>query len=626
MTITATTGSGKEGDSNIDEEFEKAKQPKGAEGLMPQEVAQKNQEVEEAGQEKAVEGQGKGDEDTISVGSELRWTRRCMGGLRRDIGARLAPCYASDWLDAFRNGNCQQSVASVTFLFFACLSPALAFGTIYDDSTEGQIGVMENLIASAVGGIIYPLLCGQPLCILGATGPNLAYRVAFFQLCKSFDIDFLPANLWMGLWCSFFTTICALTDACSLMQYCTRFTEEIFSALISLIFIIEALKANVVAFSDFNNEVALLTCILCFSTYVLALKLKGLKKTTWFNSTIRTTVSNFAVITAIVIVTSVSRLFSEVAFEKLDVPNEFVPTFAIPETNGNIITTEARPWLINPFGGQGLNENGEKRDLPIWVIFFTIVPGIGLTVLNYLDQNLTSLLINRPTSGLKKPVGYHLDMLVLGTIIYPICAFFGLPHPCAATVRSLTHLISVTSYEDQPMPGGGTRRVVAKVIEQRWTNFMIHILLALCLLLSSILKYVPKGVLFGVFLYMGMTSIAGNQLFDRLFLLGMFDPKSYPKYPYVTRIETKRLHSFTIFQFIMLVILYVLKEIKQTGVAFPFFIASLVFVRIGLKKFFTKEELFVLDNHDDLPPDIEKPKPVLTAPSATDLAAGKGSC
>merc|ERR1719379_1276926 len=137
-----------------------------------------------------------------------------------------------------------------------------------------------------------------------------------------------------------------------------------------------------------------------------------------------------------------------------------------------------------------------------------------MALLNYLDQNLTSKLINRPSNGLQKPGGYHLDMIVLGTIIYPVVSILGLPFPCAATVRSLAHLISLTTYEDQPIPGGGTRKVVSKVVEQRWTNFAIHVLLLLSLVLSSQLSHIPKGTLFGVFLFMGMTSITGNQLFE----------------------------------------------------------------------------------------------------------------
>jgi hypothetical protein len=198
-------------------------------------------------------------------------------------------------------------------------------------------------------------------------------------------------------------------------------------------------------------------------------------------------------------------------------------------------------------------------------------------------------------------------MLILGVIIYPVVTIFGLPFPCAATVRSLAHLISLTTYEQRPIPGGGTQQVVSKVIEQRATHFTIHALMLCSLFLASVLEYVPKGVLFGVFLYMGMTSIPGNQLFDRIFLLFQFDPKTYPRFPYVTRIETCRLHYFTIIQFTCLAILYGLKSLKQTAMVFPFFIAALVFVRKGLSRVFTKKELRVLDAEEELPPDPEKP-------------------
>merc|ERR1711975_55298 len=98
-------------------------------------------------------------------------------------------------------------------------------------------------------------------------------------------------------------------------------------------------------------------------------------------------------------------------------------------------------------------------------------------------------------SGLQKPGGYHLDMMVLGCIIYPVVSIFGLPFPCAATVRSLAHLISLTTYEFRPIHGGGMQRVVAKVIEQRWTHFMIHALMLVSLFASGVMKYIPNGAL-----------------------------------------------------------------------------------------------------------------------------------
>jgi len=123
--------------------------------------------------------------------------------------------------------------------------------------------------------------------------------------------------------------------------------------------------------------------------------------------------------------------------------------------------------------------------------------------------------------------------------------------------------------------------------------------------LSPILKFVPKGALFGVFLFMGLSSISGNQLFDRLFLWAQFDTSTYPRLPYVTRTTTSRLHKFTFVQFMGLVILYALKAVKQTAIAFPFFIALLVFVLKALPWYFSAKELEVLDADEDLPPDPE---------------------
>merc|ERR1719199_878052 len=175
----------------------------------------------------------------------------------------------------------------------------------------------------------------------------------------------------------------------------------------------------------------------------------------------------------------------------------------------------------------------DEKPFELWAVFFTAIPALGLTVLGFLDQNLTSLLINRSDHKMKKPPAYHIDLLVCGLFIYPICGFLGLPFTHAATVRSMTHLISLSTRETVELPGGGTTSCVTQVVEQRFSHFAIHVLILLSISLSSILKYVPKVVLYGVFLFMGVGSMTGNELFDRLFLWGIWDRNKYPKYKYV---------------------------------------------------------------------------------------------
>ena len=115
------------------------------------------------------------------------------------------------------------------------------------------------------------------------------------------------------------------------------------------------------------------------------------------------------------------------------------------------------------------------------------------------------------------------------------------------------------------------------------------------MLLAPLLQLVPKAVLYGVFLFMGVGSMAGNQLFDRLQLLFIWDAKAYPKYEYVAHVPKKPLHLFTLWQLLCFGIIYGMMRIDAISVAFPFMIGALIFVRFGMKKCWSKEQLHHLD-------------------------------
>ena len=83
---------------------------------------------------------------------------------------RRAPHYVSDWTDAFLPANRGRCLSSVAFLFFACLAPAIAFGALFAEYTNDQLGATEMILSSAISGVAYAFFSGQPLCILGATG------------------------------------------------------------------------------------------------------------------------------------------------------------------------------------------------------------------------------------------------------------------------------------------------------------------------------------------------------------------------------------------------------------------------------------------------------------------------
>ena len=57
--------------------------------------------------------------------------------------------YKSDFTDAFA----LQSFASITFLYFASLSPIITFGGLLGDVTENRLAALESLCAGCLCGM-----------------------------------------------------------------------------------------------------------------------------------------------------------------------------------------------------------------------------------------------------------------------------------------------------------------------------------------------------------------------------------------------------------------------------------------------------------------------------------------
>jgi hypothetical protein len=92
--------------------------------------------------------------------------------------------------------------------------------------------------------------------------------------------------------------------------------------------------------------------------------------------------------------------------------------------------------------------------------------------------------------------------------------------------------------------------------------------IGLSTLITPILALIPMPVLFGVFLFMGVSSLKGIQFFDRILLL--FIPhKHQPDYIFLKYVPLMRVHLFTMVQVASLVGLWVVKSNSATSIAFP---------------------------------------------------------
>ncbi len=102
-----------------------------------------------------------------------------------------------------------------------------------------------------------------------------------------------------------------------------------------------------------------------------------------------------------------------------------------------------------------------------------------------------------------------MDLFVLSVLI-AICSIMGLPWFVAATVLSMTHVNSLKMESESSAPG--EKPQFLGVREQRVTHICIFTLVGLSVLFTPILQRIPMPVLFGVFLYMGTSSLKGSQV------------------------------------------------------------------------------------------------------------------
>ena len=98
-------------------------------------------------------------------------TGKMFGAMVKDI-KRKSKYFISD----FKDGLNIRCFVSLLFMFFATLAPTLSFGALLQKKTEGVFGEMETLLSTSINGMIFSLIAGQPLIIIGTTGPILVFE------------------------------------------------------------------------------------------------------------------------------------------------------------------------------------------------------------------------------------------------------------------------------------------------------------------------------------------------------------------------------------------------------------------------------------------------------------------
>lgn len=258
-----------------------------------------------------------------------------------------------------------------------------------------------------------------------------------------------------------------------------------------------------------------------------------------------------------------------------------LPSLSLPT---KFATTSGRPWLV------------PMLDLPVWARWSACLPAAFLAVLLFLDQNITARLVNNPRYKMEKGRdkgsvldGMHGDMFVI-SILTGLCSIVGLPWMAGATTRSAAHVRSLSTFDDDGNISG--------TLENRVTGATIHALIGACVVFSwprMLLSQVPLPVLSGVFMYLGLTSLFGLELWERV--LGLFQDSSVAPKQRWSAVPRKTTTVYTLVQMACVAaMMWVTKS--PFGVISPVMIAILPLLRKLLVKtnVVDEESMEILDS------------------------------
>jgi hypothetical protein len=497
-----------------------------------------------------------------------------MTGMRQDLKARMSfPLYKDDW----KRPQSLFVVLNATFFAFVVqLIPALIFAELLDRQTNGSLAVAEVLLSAGIIGILYALIAGQPLVLLGITGPVAILLGTSYGLAEQFDAEYFAFFWWLCMWTALLHILTALVGLVNFVWHITPFSSQIFEFFIAMSFIYEAVRDLVepIHFTNNNNmeqQVPLLvleersagyaSLVIGIVTFYICWTLHFAETWVYFTRQVRTFLTSYNMMIALILMTALSYL-----------PGVDQSTTTTTTTNGSSSEqqhhgiqrvnirftpwdwqpTADRKWVANPL--DGIDAKG---------IFGALFPAFMLYLLFYIDHNISSILTQSPKYNLTKPPAYHWDFFCLGLTIIP-CAILGLPPGSGLIPQAPLHTRALCTRQHEVIHGV-KREVVTHCEEQRWSALFQACLMFVALSCMVLLSWIPIGCLFGVFLYLGVGAMHGNEIWERITLCFML-PKKRPQIDVVCKVSSWRtVQLFTLLQIACALLVFGIAQFAKVG-------------------------------------------------------------
>ncbi|KAL5264828.1 hypothetical protein ACHWQZ_G005787 [Mnemiopsis leidyi] len=495
---------------------------------------------------------------------------------------RRAKHYFSDFSEDIRDCTSIQKIISTTFfLFFSLLLPAIAFGVLAGTFTDGKIDAKTTIVSQALAGLLWGFFSGQHLVVIRTTIPVVIYTRILYTISLNWGEDgsfFFTFYAMAGLTNGFFLVMYGIAGVSKVMVYCSRSTKEIVDLFVSIAFIVDSVRYVSNEFSIFYcfrpystndtlNTVSLLTgesagnacfptkplldLLLLLTTVYVGVVIFNFKYSPYLNADKRVMVADYALVVA----TTVGAVMGSYFFRRIDL--------------GKFSVDEGRPV----FGVVSFVTPS------ICALFVAIGLGFVMSLLFFMTVNISASVINNPSNKLQKGPAYHYDMVLIG-IINSVLSLLGLPFVHGSLPHSPLHVRALADIEEHVENGTLSEKIVY-VRESRITTIISHCMIGVSILMVPYpLNLIPIPVLYGLFVFLALTSLKDLQLWERLVLI-FTEQSLYPPFHYVRKVPQKIIHFFTLLQILQLIGLCIITfgSSVYLKMLFPLFIIFLMPIR-----------------------------------------------
>ncbi|CAI4225674.1 unnamed protein product [Auanema sp. JU1783] len=490
-------------------------------------------------------------------------------GVIQDIRRRVG-VYKSDFTDGYKDAlSISKTISAAVFLLFTILPTSIAYGMLNDENTDGLINVQKVILGQWIGGLVFGLFGGQALLIITTTAPLSIYVSVIYQIANEKNYDFYTFYCYVGIYSQILLIGYAIFQVSDLISRAKRSTEETFALFISGALTFKAFRAiittHVASYHECTQNVtsvinanscdpsqSLLFILLVFGTLWLSLTFSSFRHSVYLTQTIRGLVSDYSLPIGVIIM----AIIGNVMFY-----------------NVNKSTFPYYPNTTDIHWAQLDNFSGNSH----LMAFLLSVP---LSLLFLVDQVLVTKTIDNKQNNLKKGSSYHWDLIIVA-VINILLSFIGLPWMHGALPSAFLHLKAMSDVEHR-FHNGFVQETIVHVRETRLAVLISHLLMIpiYIWLVPYMSTYLPVSLFHGLFLFMAVSSLTGNEFFERLKLL-ITDQRSYPPTHYIRYLPQRVIHLFTTFEIMQLIVLYVFGfyPLPYLQMAFPVVIVLFIPIR-----------------------------------------------